>query len=352
MNDLSAIRELAQNAELETALETLRAWASTHARAELIFCDQQLANIQITQKPYLAGRITFDDHKRNMANVTHALLEKLDELEGQNQAQENGTNPGAPFHALSCDRVDQTDAFEQYRKQFATHKIQFYYLYGAEPQAHKSLFTRLALELEARNKRTVLQIDLNIKESRDPQIYKEKFVRDLYSKLGVNPDLHENLLNSDLQFLIEKSPKIKALGAQDAMFILAHVSHWTWDKDLTPAAARWFILDFCKCVLPAEAPAVLFFFSFDYNESDNPSVKTQVVGAVTKSDFVQALPELGMVLRRHVGAWLAEHPQFVPTSQERNLILNNQFAAPEYVMETVEEVLNQIIDNSKNRLTR
>lgn len=352
MNDLSAIRELAQNAELETALETLRAWASTHARAELIFCDQQLANIQITQKPYLAGRIPFDDHKRNMANVTHALLEKLDELEGQNQPQTNTPNPGAPFHALSCDRVEQTDAFEQHRKQLVTHKIQFYYLYGAEPQAHKSLFARLALELEARNKRTVLQIDLNIKESRDPQIYKEKFVRDLYSKLGIDPDHHENLLDSNLQFLVEKSPKIKDLGAQDAVFILAHVSHWTWDKDLTPAAARWFILDFCKCVLPADAPSVLFFFSFDYDETYDASVKTQVVEAVTKSDFVQALPELGMVLRRHVGAWLAEHPQFVPTAQERNLILNNHFAGPEYVMETVEEVLNQIIDNSKNRLTR
>lgn len=352
MNDLSAIRELAQNAELETALETLRAWASTHARAELIFCDQQLANIQITEKPYLAGRILFDDHKRNMANVTHALLEKLDDLENQNQPPTNTPNPGAPFHAFSCDRVEQTDAFEQHRKQLATHRIQFYYVYGGELQAHKSLFTRLALESEARSNRKALQIHLNIKESRDPHIYKEKFVRDLYSALGVNPDLHENLLDSDLQFLIEKSPKTKALGAQDAVFILAHVSHWTWDKDLTPAAARWFILDFCKCVLPADAPSVLFFFSFDYDETYDASVKTQVVEAVTKSDFVQALPELGMVLRRHVGAWLAEHPQFVPTAQERNLILNNHFAGPEYVMETVEEVLNQIIDNSKNRLTR
>jgi len=352
LNELQTIRELVQNDELEKALETLQKWVTTHAPTEINFCPFQLQRIQNTKKTYLAGLIPYDENKLEISRVSYALLDKLTELEGQNQPPANTPNPGAPFHALSCDRVDQTDAFEQYRKQFATHKIQFYYLYGAEPQAHRSLFTRLALELEARNKRTVLQIDLNIKESRDPQIYKEKFVRDLYSKLGVEPNLHENLLDSNLQFLIEKSPKIKALGAQDAVFILAHVSHWTWDQDLTPAAARWFILDFCKCVLPADAPSVLFFFSFDYDETYDASVKTQVVEAVTKSDFVQALPELGMVLRRHVGAWLAEHPQFVPTSQERNEILNNQFAAPEYVMETVEEVLNQIIDNSKNRLTR
>ena len=352
MVDLSYIRDTLNTKDLETALEKLREWATEHAPQEVIFCDQQLFNFKTTKDPYSRGIITYEVHQMSTAKINFALLEKLIELEGQNQAKVNDLNPGAPFHALSCDRVDQTDAFEQYRKQLAKERIQFYYLYGAEPQAHKSLFTRLALELEARNKRTVLQIDLNIKESRDPQIYKEKFVRDLYSKLGVEPNLHENLLDSNLQFLIEKSPKIKALGAQDAVFILAHVSHWTWDQDLTPAAARWFILDFCKCVLPADAPSVLFFFSFDYDETYDASVKTQVVEAVTKSDFVQALPELGMVLRRHVGAWLAEHPQFVPTSQERNEILNNQFAAPEYVMETVEEVLNQIIDNSKNRLTR
>lgn len=352
MVDLTYIRDTLNTKDLEAALEKLREWATAHKPQEVIFCDQQLFNFKTTKDPFSRGIITYELHQRNMAKINFALLEKLNELEGQHQAQGNIPNPGAPYHALSCDRVDQTDAFEQYRKQLAKEKIQFYYLYGAEPQAHKSLFSRLALESEARNKRTVLQIDLNIQESRDPDIYKEKFVRDLYTKLGIDPELHENLLDSNLQFLIEKSPKIKALRAQDAVFILAHVSHWTWDKDLAPAAARWFILDFCKCVMPADTPELLFFFSFDYDESLNASVKTEVVDAVKKSEFVKALPELNMVLRRHVGAWLALHPQFVPTAQERNQILDNQFAGPEYVMETVEEALKKIIDNSKNRLTR
>lgn len=129
-----------------------------------------------------------------------------------------------------------------------------------------------------------------------------------------------------------------------------HVSHWTWHKDLTPDAARWFILEFCQCNLQPDTPLFLFFFSFDYDEAFNSNVKAEILEVVEQSPYVQALPELDMVQRQDVGAWLAHHPQFVPNVQLRNQIIQQHFNAPEFFMEEVERILTKIIDDSKNHL--
>ncbi len=283
------------------------------------------------------------------------------------------------FQAFTCDRTDQTDAFAHFGRAFTAAKAQFFYLYGHEYQAHKSFVARLAYEFESvpiapespdppaiphlnsaleavpvvpKRPRKAKQIHLSIKESRDPQVYREILIRDLFVAFGLDPNEHHPIVSKNLQYVLQKSPKIKELNAADAVFLLAHVSHWTWDKDLTPAAARWFITEFCQGDLPANGPLLLFFFAFDYDETYDADVKDQVIAAVAQSDHVQSLPELGMVKKRDVGAWLAINQTLISSVQTRNEILKTHFSGEEFFMEDVEKTLDNIINKYKNQHTR
>lgn len=340
-------------------------------RVEVLRPDSKRLNEAILLEGYYnesksAGNLNLIDHKEkniDYSKISFALLALIDELKDADIKEglltgEVGKHRTIPhFHAFTCDRIEQSDAFEQSRPSFAGDKPAFFYLYGHEYQAHKSFFARLAFEfehlaLEKEHRRKAVQVHLSIKESRDPQVYREILIRDLFVSFGLDPAEHPPLLSKNLRYLVEKSPKIKALQPTDAVFFLAHVSHWSWDKDLTPAAARWFIASFCGGELPADLPMLLFFFSFDYDEEYDADVKAEILVAVAQSDHVQSLPELGMVRKRDVGAWLSAHEALVPGAQARNEILKMHFNGEAFFMENVEKVLTNLIDDYKNQQIR
>ena len=94
----------------------------------------------------------------------------------------------------------------------------------------------------------------------------------------------------------------------------------------------------------------LFFFSFDFNENENPGVKDEIEHIVrTEAKYVKPLPELGMVNRRHVGQWLVSNENYISTVL-REKILKETFTVQEYYMDDVTDRLKKIINQHLNRL--
>lgn len=309
------------------------------------------------------GVINFQEKNLQFNNVSQALVWLIDGIQQANLSaafiQKTQTaGPKIPgFHAYTCDRVDQTDAFERLREQVKPGSRHFLYLYGGEYQAHKSFFSRVAYELEGRyrsdeysfkTQHRSVQISFAVDECRDPQVLRERFVRNLFSAFGLMPDEFHPLLQQNLGVLLENSEKTRTLTAKDYLCVFVHISHWAWNKKLTPEAAYWFIQTFCQCPLRDDGPAILFFFAFDYDEDMNPGVRDEVLDAVIEGQNMTDLPELGMVLRKDVALWLVRYQHLFPSAEQRKQILTRQFQQQEYFMEDVELELQKLIDNALN----
>ncbi len=227
--------------------------------------------------------------------------------------------------------------------------------------AHKSFFLRIENELAGRYIRLeegiitppnkVVAVDFVIESEgiSSPERLRERFVRNLYSELGLDPGDHHPLLHQNLQNLLQSSHKTSGLRAGDYLIVFAHISHWYWNAALTPDAARWFATTFCPPQLPAGSPAVLFFFAFDFNEDDNPGVRNEVLHVVRhEAEYVKALPELQMVEKQHVAQWLVRHQRHftVPLRQQ---LLAQHFTDQEYYMEYLQPKLEKLINDHFNR---
>ena len=307
------------------------------------------------------GVIDFREKNLHFNNVSNALVWIIDrislaDLKDEYRKKWERTQRIIPgYHVYTCDRVDQTDAFDLLRNDIHPGSQHFFYLFGGELQAHKSFFARLAHELEGRYRpdedaharpspRQAIQVSFAVDECRDPQVLRERFVRNLFTAFGLIPDDYRPLLQQNLGVLLENSEKTRALTANDYLCVFVHISHWAWNKTLTPEAAYWFIQTFCQCALRADGPAVLFFFAFDYDEDLNPGVREEVMNAIQQGTHIRALPELGMVLRKDVALWLVKYQHLFPAADERRQILTQRFADGEYFMEDVEMELQKLID--------
>lgn len=312
------------------------------------------------------GAIDFREKNLHFNNVSNALVWIIDRItiadlkETYRRKREQPQRAIPGYHVYNCDRVDQTDAFEPFRAKIQPGSRQFFYLYGGELQAHKSFFARIAHDLEGKyheehteGARPVLhravQVTFTVDECRDPQVLRERFVRNLFTAFGLNPDDFRPLLQQNLGILLENSEKTRGLTAKDYLCVFVHISHWAWNKNLTPEAAHWFIQTFCQCTLRADGPALLFFFAFDYDEEMNPGVREEVMKAVNGGPEVAGLPELGMVLQKDVALWLIKYPHLFPAADQRRQILLQRFAQKEYFMEDVEMELQRLMDEWYDR---
>lgn len=267
--------------------------------------------------------------------------------------------PSAPgITPLTCDREEQYDVFEFTREKTPGNQPRFYYLYGYEMQGHVSFFKRLAYELSSKPEqddtfsRKVTAIDFVVTSegsSMRPDSLRTEFVRDLCTALGPSPDGFKSLTDKNLLELLRASQKTKDLTGKDYLLVFAHISHWYWNSVQTPAAALWFIENFCPRDLPPDCPEIFFFFSFDFNEEINPGVQEEVERIVkTEAKYVKPLPELGMVAKKHVAQWLVSHQKLISTAV-RNQILAKSFTKEEYFMDDVTNDLNTIINQHFNR---
>jgi len=307
------------------------------------------------------GVIDFREKNIHFNNVSNALVWIIDRITiadlkeeyRKKRARTQRMIPG--FYVYTCDRVDQTDAFYRLRDNIRPGSQHFFYLFGGELQAHKSFFARVAHELEGKYRpdedtharqspHQAVQVLFAVDECRDPQVLRERFVRNLFTAFGLIPDDYRPLLQQNLGILLENSEKTKALTANDYLCVFVHISHWAWNKNLTPEAAYWFIQTFCQCTLRSDGPAVLFFFAFDYDEDLNPGVRDEVMAAIQRGAHIADLPELGMVQRKDVANWLVSYPHLFPAADQRRQILTQRFADSEYFMEDVEIELQKLID--------
>lgn len=259
---------------------------------------------------------------------------------------------------LTCDREEQRTMFDDIRLNAPKNQPRFHYLYGFELQGHKTFFKRLEYEISGKNQP---EINLNRKTQpvefmltgeggARPEALQERFVRDLCAGLSLDPDHFHPLLDKNLMQLLSASPRTKDLKQGDCLLVFAHISHWFWNPVKTPAAALWFIEQFCPRELPPDSPEIFFFFSFDFNENENPGVKDEIEHIVrTEAKYVKPLPELGMVNRRHVGQWLVSNENYISTVL-REKILKETFTVQEYYMDDVTDRLKKIINQHLNRL--
>jgi hypothetical protein len=129
-----------------------------------------------------------------------------------------------------------------------------------------------------------------------------------------------------------------------------HISQYDWDKTLTPAAAKWFVNEFCQEGKVTTQPTIVVFFAIEYDEAD-AKIKAEVLEALQKSDILHPLPELDMVHQRDIGQWLERYKQVSPNSRARRELLNTAFGSEtEHYMEDVELELKKIIDQYNNTI--
>ena len=318
------------------------------------------------------GTIDFKEKNQQFNNVSYALVWLIDRVtlgnlsDAQRRRLENPRRPRPGYHAFACDRVDQMDAFEHFRANLLPGSRHFFYLYGGDLQAHRSFFARMAHELEGAYQqeaaeadspaadpnspppipRRALQIPFAVDECRDPQVLRERFVRNLFTAFGVPPENFHPLVHQNVGTLLQHSAKARALGPQDYVCVFVHISHWAWNKSLTPQAAAWFVETFCACSLRPDSPALLFFFAFDHDEEINPGVRQEVLDAVQASLHLQGLPELDMVFRKDVALWLVRYQHLFPSAEQRKQILIQRFPTPQYVMEDIETHLQKLLDET------
>ncbi|MCB0519761.1 MAG: hypothetical protein H6577_15135 [Lewinellaceae bacterium] len=315
-----------------------------------------------TLQEWLGGRIAKADSDLVVNRVIQALLTIIDAIQPSDLKPEiSGESQTAlhDYHRFTCDRVDQSDRFQQLFAEKREQKTHFFYLLGMDLQSHRGMFRRIAYDLEGRLqdylnpgiefKYKSLQIELTFDVSRDPEIYKQNILKSLFASLSIRVNEHEPLMDKDITWLKKQSPLLDGLGAEDFVSIFVGISEWDWDKDITPAVTRWFITEFCKGEMPQGFPTILFFFAIIYEDDDSP-IEQEVKAVLQQSTHVTALPELGMVNMRDIGAWFNKYSFIAPSARELKDLRTQHFGASnEHYMDDVERVLLQLIDEYNRR---
>ncbi len=345
------------------ALEKLLAWAKQHAPSLTNGIELQFARVNLVVQNFQQGLMTMPEYQTNLLQINNGILFLLDECKKVAPAA-NISSAGPTlheYHAYTCDRVEQKDTFRKYFSE-QDNPVQFYFLYGGDLQSHEGMFRRLAYDLEGRlqdylnpelqTSIQAVQLEMTFEFSRQLDHYKQNILRSLFSTVGLPPNEHEPLMEKDLTYVLERSPRLLNLKPTDFVCTYLHISQYDWDAALTPAAASWFINEFCHKGQIQSATTVLFFLAIEYDETDE-EIRKQVVEALDAAESLRPLPELGMVHQRDIGRWLERYKQTSPNSRSRRELLRNVFgSATEHYMEDVELELKKIIDQYNNNIVQ
>ncbi len=316
---------------------------------------QQEARYNKMETEKLGGRISMENANLEFNQITASVTNIIDNLEAKDLKSAAQVGQGLnDYHRFTCDRVDQSDKFQQLFNEKKEAKAKFFYLYGLDLQSHKGMFRRIAFDLEGKlqdylnpglkSLNKSLQVELTFDVSNDPEIYKQNVIKNLFSAFSVRVNESEPLLRKDIAWLHQNSPVLQGLSKDDFVCIFIAISQWDWDKETTPAITRWFITEFCGAALPEDSPEFLFFFGIIYEE-DNSQIEREVEAVVSQSELVKALPELGMVRMNDIGTWFNKYSFIAPGSRELKELRNQYFgSANEHYMEDVELSLQKLID--------
>lgn len=266
------------------------------------------------------------------------------------------------YHRFTCNRDDQYDQFEIFSGKQKDKKVQYYYLYGAEPQSHKGMFKRLAYDREGRLRDYInpdlelhcqaKKVEITFETSSYPEVYKSKVLKNLLTAFSVNVNDQEPLLEKNLNDLLDASPTLQSLGENDYVFILLRISEWDWNPKVTPLVVKWLIESFFEVELPPTAPTFMIFFGLIYEEDDS-GIEFEVLEIIKEGQYLQILPELEMVSKGHVKRWFSKYDMLYQSTQQKKDLLNQHFGkGREFEMEEVENSLHQIIDRHNKKRNR
>ena len=358
---LKDIENALLNGELKKALEDLLEWVRAHLPEEESGVIATLSRLNQAVRARNRNDITEDFFQTEQTKICMVVQEILSNCRHSAGHSEEGIVLHL-HHKHTCDRVPQNDDYHKFSLESAERKAQFFYLYGDEQQSHEGFFRRICYELEGRlfdylnasfkASCKMVTAELTFDFSQDPTVYRMNVLKSLFAGLGVSVNELEPLLERDLLYLYEKSPMVRDLGSKDFVCILIQIGQWDWDPKLTPDAAKWFIYDFCKCVLPENSPRFLFFLGVEFDGTDD-TVRKEVQDAVDAGQELKPLPELGMVQFNDIGRWLGKYKVLAQTSAEQKQLMQQYFNdSREFYMEDVELRLEKIITEFNNRHLR
>ncbi len=361
MFQLQEISRLLVEGKIKEALQAFRTWADTHLPERTIDIDLQLSRVSLVEQHHTQGIMSFADYQTTLLQINKNILTLLEQC--KQDIERAGGSAGAlaalhEYHSYTCDRIDHSDSFRQAFGQ-SDKRIQFFYLFGGDMQSHEGFFRRIAYDLEGRLQDYLnpdleascqaLQLEMTFEFSRQLELYQQNILRSFFSMMGLNANEHEPLLQKDINYVLDRSPRIQGLRAEDFVCIYLHISQYDWEANITPDAARWFINTFCAVDLPIDKPAILVFFAIEYDEDDD-QIRSEVQDTIQQSEIVSALPELSMVPQRDIGRWFERYKQIAPTTRARKDLLKATFGDQrEHYMEEVEVALKKIIDQYNNQ---
>lgn len=273
------------------------------------------------------GLIAFQEKSLRLNNLNRALISLIDRIEAgdlnRNLRRKSAEHRVVPLNrALTCDRTEQTELVElnYFDDPGPEKKIRFFYVYGDDRQVHKSLFKRLGLDLgnfllnwEKEDYDPGVKVKFarcKPRAARNLKIFEIDILRKLFAKFFEPVNAQGEIMTKKLVDLLT-SPQLKDYGPDDFVFLLLTIDDYNWNESVTPRVVRRLIDGFCNCELPADSPAVFFFFGVEY-QKQNEKVKNQVKKVIQEAEKGQKLPELQPVSITDVCAWLKDHDVLLP----------------------------------------
>ncbi len=301
-----------------------------------------------------------EEAHRRRARIRDSALkiaEEITEEELKNAAAPSAA-PTAPlhdYHRYTCNRTLQNNDFQKIRRRQADARTHFFYIYGLDRHSHYGLVQRFSYDLEGllgsyRNPKVQARCKVDranmiaLAYNPDLEAYKTDILTALFFEFELDPDACEPLLSRKLDYLRRHSPRLRALGSEDRVFLYFVISELDWDREVTPALVRWLIDEFCGVELPADSPAFYFFFGIEFEDEDSP-VKAEVEAAIRSGGRIQILPELQMVSAADLKRWFNTYRMFMQERRRRDELQGRYFEAKEqFYMDEIERKLEQLID--------
>lgn len=267
-----------------------------------------------------------------------------------------------PYHAYTCDRKEQTEAFQLAQLDWYTQppeKTRFFFMLGDVGQSHNSLFQRLGYEAsnhllnwEQGNYDPGTQVrffGLKPQVSTNPMLYQINVVRELLAKFVPQVNAMQPLQQRKLSDVLS-SNHLQGLGPNDLVFILLTIDDYNWNEHATPAVVKSLVEGFCNCPLPDTAPTFFFFFGIEYRK-ENQTVRQQAQRAIENRAKGEALPELAPVPADFLAEWFSCYRVLLPpgkTAVETAKIVFGDVAMMD--MLDIEARLQQIIEDHNKGL--
>jgi len=318
------------------------------------------------QTKVMRGTLSYENENVTDNKVTEALLWIIREFAEVDLKEEMLREQGTfqhipPYHRYAVNRDTQIEKFEMdfLLPEDENQKIHFYYLYGDARQEMHSLAERLNHE---RNGRTLSAInfsetrrgkerevpEIKVQNRKNPVLLRIHILKGLLEQFVGPVNNMRGLQKKNLKDLLV-SPKIAALGPDEAVFILVTLDDHNWSKAV-PSVLQDLFEAFCKVSLPPEAPHFYFCFGIEYKKS-NQKVRNEVTSAIQNRKYGEALEELLPVNIEDIAAWFTLHRLLVPPGLETEDITATLFPNRQTVdMLDVETELLRLINRHNKGL--